>query len=52
LTSIAARESVGALRHYLERLPDERVLKPGTEAAIGQRSDPMPEDDVGAYLGL
>jgi glutamate/tyrosine decarboxylase-like PLP-dependent enzyme len=39
-------------RHYLERLRDEHVLKPGTEDAIGRWTDPMPEDGVGSLTAL
>jgi glutamate/tyrosine decarboxylase-like PLP-dependent enzyme len=39
-------------RGYLERMPDEHVLKPGTEDAIGRWRDPMPEQGDGALVAL
>lgn len=39
-------------RAYLERIDDEPVLHPGTEAAIERWSDPMPEEGEGSLATL
>ncbi len=39
-------------RCYLEGIGHERVLSPGTEAAIARWSDPMPEHGVGTLTAL
>jgi hypothetical protein len=39
-------------RRYLERVGDELVLNPDTEAAIERWSDPMPEHGAGTLTAL
>ncbi len=39
-------------RSYLERIGDELVLNPDTEAAIGRWDDPMPEEGIGSLEAL
>jgi glutamate/tyrosine decarboxylase-like PLP-dependent enzyme len=39
-------------RRYLERIRDERVMSPDTEAAIERWTDPMPEEGVGSRTAL
>ncbi len=39
-------------RRYLEGVRDEHVLRPGSEAAIGRWSDPMPEQGAGSLTAL
>jgi glutamate/tyrosine decarboxylase-like PLP-dependent enzyme len=39
-------------RQYLEAVGDELVLNPGTEEAIGDWHDPMPEDGAGTMATL
>ena len=52
LLDVALELAASHARRYLERVGDEHVLKPGTGAAIGQWSDPMPEDGVGTLTAL
>ena len=52
LLDAALELAASSARHYLERVGDEHVLKPGTEVAIGQWSDPMPEEGVGTLTAL
>ena len=52
LLDAALELAASSARRYLEGVGDEHVLKPGTEAAIGQWSDPMPEEGVGTLTAL
>ncbi len=44
--------AAASARRYLEGVRDEHVLPPGTEAAIGRWSDPMPERGEGTTAAL